>query len=177
MAQASLSLKHLSSHQYLALPLPLLRAVQIHSNTRPTRRTDRIRLETGRPNYSSGLSAGLHHQKPISMGRASIFLKNRKTRTNRKISRFWPKFSESGEKTQILAKIFQNPMIKPRFRWFFFHFSALFPLDPVRFWPDLAKSHRIQWDFRQIWRNLIKSGEIFIGSMFFPLFSHHPKSD
>ena len=97
-------------------------------------------------------------------------LKTQKTQTDRKISKFWLKnpnssqnFLEFDDKTQI-------PMI-------FFHFSALFPLDPMRFWPDLAKSHRIRWDFCQIWQNLIESDEIFARSVFFPLFSRHPESD
>ena len=83
---------------------------------------------------------GLHHQKPISAVR--FWFSSPKTRTNQKISRFQPKFPdlsdnfpESGEETQILA---------------------IFPLDPVRFWPNLAKSHQTWWDFRWIWRNLIR---------------------
>ena len=69
-------------------------------------------------------------------------------------------------------------MKKPRFRWKFSRsrrknlIPAIFQVDPVRFWPDLAKPHWIQWDFRRIWRNLIDSDEIFVGFGFFSLFSH-----
>ena len=33
--------------------------------------------------------------------------------------------------------------------------QVIFHVDPTRFWSDLAKSHRFQWDFCQIWVFLI----------------------
>ena len=51
---------------YLVLHLsPITRAVQIDPVTRPTRRTDRIRPESGRLDCFGGSTAGLHYQKPI----------------------------------------------------------------------------------------------------------------
>ena len=130
---------------YLVLHLsPITRAVQIDPVTRPTRRTDRIRLESGRLDCFGGSTAGLHYQKPIPADRFRFSSpKTWKTRINRNISRLRPKcpfsgdsFPESGEETQI---------------------PVMFLLDPVRFWMDLAISHQIRWYFRQ---NLTRSGEI-----------------
>ena len=50
------------------------RVVQIHPSTQPTRRTDQIRLETDRLDYSDRLAVGLHHQKSIPTGRVLVFL-------------------------------------------------------------------------------------------------------
>lgn len=47
----------------------------------------------------------------------------------------------------------------------------------LRFQLDLAKSHWIQWDFRQIWLNRIKSSEISAKSSIFSSFSQNPDSD
>ena len=121
-----------------------LRAVQIDPVTRPTKRTDRIRPESDRPDCSGRSAAGLHYQKPIPADRFRFSSpKIRKTRTDQNISKLWPKFlyfgdsfPESGEETQI---------------------PVMFPLDPMRFWMDLAISHQIQWYFRQ---NLTGFGEI-----------------
>ena len=50
---------------------------------------------------------------------------------------FRSKFPEFGKKTQIPVIFFQIP--------------TLFPLDPMKFWLDLTKSHRIWWDFHRIY--------------------------
>ena len=127
--------------------VPRCRAVQIDSVTRPTRKTDRNRPESGRPDCSSGSAADLHHQKSIPAGRFDFPpLKPEPTE----------RFPDSGQNFQIPARI-------SSFRWEFSRirreFSrirrktqipATFPLDRVRFWPDLAKSHQIQLDFCQI---------------------------
>ena len=152
------------------------RAVQIDLVTRPTRRTNQIRTEFGWPDYSGGSVAGLHYQKPIPTDRFRFSSpKTRKTRTNWNISRLQPKFPysgdsfpESGEETQI---------------------PVMFPLDPVRFWTDLAISHQIRWYFRQNLTGSAKSQWIlgkyrrnlenyrrnlgfFAGFVFFSPFSH-----
>ena len=74
----------------------VVKAVQIDPNTRSTRRTDRIQLETSRPDYSGVLAPGLHLQKLISTGRFGF--SSRKTRTTER-------FLDSGQNFQILAKI------------------------------------------------------------------------
>ena len=97
-----------------------LRAVQIDPVTRPTKRTDRIRPESDRPDCSGRSAAGLHYQKPIPADRFRFSSpKIRKTQTDQNISKLWPKFlysgdsfPESGEETQI---------------------PVMFPLDPMRF--------------------------------------------
>ena len=38
--------------------------------------------------------------------------------------------------------------------------STIIQVDLMRFWSNLAKSHRIWWDFCWIWQNLIESNEI-----------------
>ena len=128
----------------------LNRAVQIDPVTRSIRRIDRIRPESGRPDCSGGSAAGLHHQKPIPVDRFRFSSpKTRKTRTDRKITRLRPKFSDSGDSLQESGEET--------------HISVIFPLDPVRFWPNLAISHQIRWDFRRIWRNLTGSWENIAG--------------
>ena len=97
-----------------------LRAVQIDPVTRPTKRIDRIRPESDRPDCSGRSAAGLHYQKPIPADQFRFSSpKIRKTRTDQNISKLWPKFlysgdsfPESGEETQI---------------------PVMFPLDPMRF--------------------------------------------
>lgn len=50
-------------------------------------------------------------------------------------------------------------------------------INPLRFQLDLVKSHWIQWDFRQIWLNRIKSSEISAKSSIFSSFSQNSDSD
>ena len=120
------------------------RAVQIDPITRSIRRTDRIRLESGRLDYSSGLAVGLHYQKPILEGRFWFSSpKTWKTRTVQNISRLQPKFLDSGNSFPESDEKTQIPVISP--------------LDPARFWLNLSISHQIRWDFRRIWRNLTGS--------------------
>ena len=105
----------------------LCRAVKIDPVTWPTRKIHRNRPESGRPDCFGGSVADLHHQKLIPAGRFRFSSpKTRKTRTDRKISKFRPKFPDSGKKFQFPvrifqnpARIFQNPAKKPRFRWHF----------------------------------------------------------
>ena len=112
------------------------RAVQIDPITRPTRRTNQIRTEFGWPDYSGGSVAGLHYQKPIPADQFRFSSpKTRKTRTNWNISRLQPKFPYSGDSFPEFGEETQIPV--------------MFPLDPVRFWTDLAISHQIRWYFRQ----------------------------
>ena len=54
-------------------------------------------------------------------------------------------------------------MKKPKSRWYFSRFRCYFPY--------------IRWDFDWIWQNLIESGEIFVGFVFFPPFSRRPESN
>ena len=120
------------------------RAVQINPVTRPTRRTDQIRPESGWPDCSGKSVAGLHYQKPISVDRFRFSSpKTRKTRTDQNISRLRPKFPYSGDSFPESDEETQIPV--------------MFPLDLVRFWTDLAISHQIQWYFHQ---NLTGFGEI-----------------
>ena len=92
-------------------PKSLVQAVQIHPVTRSTRKTDRNRPESGRPDCSGGSAADLHHQKPIPADRFRFSSpKTRKIRTDRKISRFRPKFPDPGKHFQFPVRIFQNPV-------------------------------------------------------------------
>ena len=119
------------AHHFLIFTCYTIKAVQIDLVTWSTQRTNRIRPESGRPDYFDGSAAGLHHQKSILVGWFRFSSpKTWKTQTDRKIFRSRPKFPESsdnfpesGEKTQI---------------------PAIFPLDSVRFWPNLAKSHQVR---------------------------------
>ena len=122
------------------------RAVQIDLVTRPTQTTDQIRPESGWPNCFDGSAAGLHYQKPILADRFQFSSpKTRKTQTDQNISRIWPKFPYSGDSFPKFGEETQIPV--------------MFPLDPVRFWTDLAISHQIRWYFRQ---NLTGSSEILM---------------
>ena len=111
------------------------RAVQTHLKTQPTPRNRPDPIWHQLTRLLRQLVAGLLHQKPTPAGR------------------FWfpspqnPKNLNCPTKTQIPAKIFQISAKKTQI-------LAIFQVNLVRFWPDLAKSHQIQWDFRQIWRNL-----------------------
>ena len=89
-----------------------------------------------------------------SDGSVSVSLpKNPKTRTD------WRK-PIIRRKSQIL--VIKNLDLSQKTR-----IQALFHVDVMKFWANLAKSHRIQWDYRRIWWNLIDSDEIFVGSRFF----------
>ena len=63
LSEHALSLAHVCSDGVMG------RAVQIHPVTRSTRKTDRNRPESGRPDCSGGSAADLHHQKPIPADR------------------------------------------------------------------------------------------------------------
>ena len=120
------------------------RVVQTHLKTQPTpkNRPDPIWHRLTR--LLRQLVAGLLHQKPIPASRFQFPSPQN------------PKNLNCPTKTQIPAKIFQISVKKTQI-------LAIFQVNLMRFWPDLAKSHQIQWDFRQIWWNLIDSDEIFAG--------------
>jgi len=145
----------------------MARAVQIHPSTQPTRRTDRIRSETGRPDYSGGSSS-----PETDSGRSGFGFPPLKPEKPEPTKRF-PDSSQN----------FQNSAKKPKFRRKNPDSDDIFPdsgsislrsdgiltgsgeisSNPVRFSPNLAKSHWIRWDFRRI--------------LFFPPFSRHPESN
>ena len=107
-------IRNSGSYSELELTLVWVRAVQIHPVTRSTRKTDRNRPESGRPDCSGGSAADLHHQKPIPADRFRFSSpKTRKIRTDRKISRFRPKFPDPGKHFQFPVRIFQNPAKNP----------------------------------------------------------------
>ena len=63
-----------------------------------------------------------------------------------KFSKFRRKTPDSGENFPVLDEKIQ--------------ISTIIQVDLMRFWSNLAKSHRIWWDFCRIWQNLIESDEI-----------------
>ena len=146
------------THCFILFWQLVTRAVQIHPIIRPTRRSDRIQPETGRPDYSDGssppeLDSGgsgfcFPPLKPEPTKRFPNSSQNFKIPV--KISRFRPKFSRIRRKNPDFG------VISLRSNEIFARSSEI-SLNPVIFSSDLAKSHRIRWDFRR--------------SVFFPPFS------
>ena len=147
------------THCFILFWQLVTRAVQIHPIIRPTRRSDQIQLETGRPDYFGGSSP----PELDSGGSGFCFPPLKPELTERfpnssqnfkipaKISRFRPKFS------RIRWKNPDSGVISLRSSEIFAR-SGEISSNPVIFLLDLAKSHRIQWDFCR--------------SMFFSSFSH-----
>ena len=135
------------------------RAVQTYPVTRLTRRPDRNRSEIGRSDLLRWSTADFLHHKPTSADRFRFLSpKNLKTRTN------WRK-THNPAKTQIPARKFQILVIKTQISAIknpdsgaisrrsneILIESSEISSNSVRLKPDLAKSHRFQWDFRRIW--------------------------
>ena len=126
------------------------RAVQTYPMTWPTRRPDRNRSEIDRPNLLWRLAADFLHHKPTPASRFRFLsLENPNQPAETQIPT--RKFQIPAIKTQISA--IKNPdsgTISRRSNKILTEFSEI-SLNLVRLKPDLAKSHRFQWDFHRIW--------------------------
>ena len=132
----------------------MARVVQIHPSTQPTWRTDRIRFESGRPDYSGGSSS----PETDSGGSGFGFppLKPEKPEPTKRFPDSSQNFQNSAKKLKFQRKNPDSDDIFPDSGSISLRSDGILTesgeisSNPVRFSPNLAKSHWIRWDFRRI---------------------------